>query len=217
MVECRYCGEEFPEEDALLDHFASAHDGELSTIDQRRVDDRQTEEGSFPISASAAGLAIGIAVFGGLIIWGITAFAGGGSIGDVDGVAVTPTDLWSVHTHGTITVEVLGDTVDFSQSQYQLQADPFHFENRNGDRWHVHAKDVTLEYAMSTLGFDVNASAFTYNGETYRNADPNYEVVVEVNGESVNPATYRLEEGDHIRIVVRNETADRLHPVSAVT
>lgn len=213
MVECRYCDQEFAEEEDLLDHLAGAHDDELSKIDQRRVADRDDGSRSLPISASGAGLAIGVAVFGGLIIWAITAFAGGGGIGNPDGVAVTPTDLWSVHTHGSITVEVLGDAIDFSQSQYQLQADPFHFENRNGDRWHVHAREVTLEYAMSTLGFDINGSSFTIDGVTYRDASPDYEVIIAVNGEAVTPTSYRLEEGDHIRIVVRNQTAADRRPL----
>lgn len=216
MVECRYCTQEFEDDDSLLDHLATAHEDELSAIDQRRVADRGEDTRSLPISASSVGLLIGVALFGGIIIWAITAFAGGGAPGDIEGVAVSPSDLWSVHTHGTITVEVLGDSIDFSQSQYQLQADPFHFENNNGDRWHVHAQDVTLEYAMWTLGFEINDSAFSIDGETYRDGSPAYEVIIQVNGEDVTPASYRLQEGDRVRIIVRNETEQSLHlPSSA--
>lgn len=206
MVECRYCGDTFDEEDAYLDHLAAEHDGELSAIDQRRVADRKADTRSLPVSPTGIGVAIGIAIFAGVVIWGLTALSGGNQ-GDVSGVAVTPTDVWGVHKHGTIEMRVLGQSVDFSQDKYQLQADPFHFENRNGERWHVHAREVTLEYAMSTLDIQVNRTAVTYQGTTYRDASPEYEVIVTVDGEPVTPSTYRLEECDHIRIIVRNETS----------
>lgn len=205
MVECRYCSESFPDEEAYLDHLAADHDDELSTIDRRRVSDRNERTRSLPISPTGIGVAIGIAIFAGIVIWGLSALSGGnaGSAGDA---AVTPTDLWSVHKHGTIEMRVLGTEVDFSRSKYQLQADAFHFENGNGDRWHVHARDVTLEYAMSTLGIEVNASAVTFEGTTYRDGSPRYEVIITVDGEPVTPSTYRLKDGDHVRIIVRNES-----------
>ncbi|MFB6105056.1 MAG: hypothetical protein ABEJ57_08285 [Halobacteriaceae archaeon] len=207
MVECRYCGEVFDDEDGYLDHLAATHDGELSTIDRRRVADRDTATRSVPISATGAGVAIGIAIFAGVVIWGIFALGmGGGSAATAGDVAVTPTDLWGVHKHGTINMTVLGDQVDFSADRYQLQADAFHFEDRNGDRWHVHAREVTLEYAMATLGIEVNGSAVTFDGRTYRDGSPSYTVEILVDGESVTPATYRLQEGDHVRIVVRKQS-----------
>jgi len=208
MAECRYCGDSFEDEAAYLDHLAAVHEGELSPIDRRRVADRDASSRTLPISATGAGVAIGIAIFAGIVVWGLLALSGGGGgVTDPGDVAVTPTDLWGVHTHGTINMTVLGEPVDFSAAQYQVQADPFHFEDGNGRRWHVHARDVTLEYAMATLGIDVNASAVTFDGTTYRDGSSGYTVVVEVDGEPVTPATYRLQDGDHVRIVVRNQSA----------
>lgn len=113
-----------------------------------------------------------------------------------------PYDLGSVHHHGTMDVVVNGERVDFSRSRYQLQADPFHFEGGEGTRWHVHARGVTLAYAMDTLGIDVTASTVTYRDTTYRDSDPNTTVTVTVNGEPVTPSDHVLREGDRVRVVV---------------
>ena len=67
-------------------------------------------------------------------------------------------------------------------------------------RWHGHAKGVTLSYAMGTLGIDVTEDTVAYQGTTYGD-DPGETVVVKVNGESVNPEEYVLQDGDHIQIV----------------
>jgi sulfur carrier protein ThiS len=54
---------------------------------------------------------------------------------------------------------------------------------------------------MSTLGIGVTNDSVTYEGETYRSG-PNTTVTVHVNGNSVRPSEYVLQEGDRIRIVV---------------
>ncbi|MDX1745764.1 MAG: hypothetical protein R3324_07490, partial [Halobacteriales archaeon] len=114
----------------------------------------------------------------------------------------TPSGLGSVHLHGTIEMTVDGEAVDFSRDRYQLQADAFHFESREGGRWHVHARGVTLGWAMATLGIEVTGSSVTVEGRTYRDGADGVSVTVEVNGEPVSPASYVLREGDHVRIVV---------------
>jgi hypothetical protein len=108
---------------------------------------------------------------------------------------------------------VLEEEVDFSQDRYQIAADRFHFENRNGDIWHTHATGVTLQWAMGTLpDIEVTETSVTYQGTTYADSDPSYDVVVEVNGEPVDPAAHVLDgvsdanlaqQGDAVRIVVQ--------------
>ncbi|MFC7082267.1 hypothetical protein [Halorussus caseinilyticus] len=107
--------------------------------------------------------------------------------------------MGSVHYHGTIDATVGGQPLDFGRQRFQLQADAFHFENGDGQRWHVHAEEVTLAYAMGTLGIDVTNETVAYDGTTYGD-DPNETAVVRVNGDPVNPSEYVLRKGDHVRI-----------------
>jgi hypothetical protein len=203
MPECDYCGESFDDEEALLGHLRDAHAGDLSRIDQRRVADLDGDGGG--------GLPTGPLVLAGVIIIAlavvvyVTVFVGGGG----------PGPLGSAHGHGTIEMVVMGDPVDFSQPEYQGQHRKFHFERMNGEPngtvWHTHAEGVTLAWAMQTLGIEVTSDTVTYRGTTYRDSDPDTEVVVAVNGEPVEPSNYGLEgagvenvqQGDHVRIVVR--------------
>jgi hypothetical protein len=99
---------------------------------------------------------------------------------------------------------VLGEEVDFSQDQYQVRDNRFHFEGGDGTQWHAHATGVTFGYGMEALGFEVDLGPNTlvYDGETYVDGE-GYEVVFEINGESASNLEYTLKEGDDIRIVVR--------------
>jgi sulfur carrier protein ThiS len=207
MNKCQYCGREFNGESAHHDHLRAEHAEELGPIDRRRLESEDGDRSRTPVvlAGIVLMLALGVMIGAGYVLLdGGGGDNGGGSAGssDAGAVARTPTGVGSVHYHGTIEMRVTGQSVDFSRSQYQLQADPFHFENGNGDRWHVHAEDVTLEYAMSTLGIGVTNESVTYEGETYRSGG-NTNVTVAVNGEPVTPSEYVLQEGDRVRIAVQ--------------
>ena len=195
MSECRYCGRSFEDEEAYLEHLREQHAADLGPIDRRRAFGEEEGSGIDPGPVAILGV-VGIAA---AIVAYVVFFSGGGA--SADGM-VTPHSVGSVHYHGTMEMAVAGDRVDFSRDAYQLQADPFHFEAGDGTRWHVHARSVTLEYAMSTLGIGVSGDSVTFQGTTYRDDDPDTTVVVEVNGESVDPREYVLADGDAIRIVV---------------
>jgi hypothetical protein len=126
-----------------------------------------------------------------------------------------PRNLGAVHAHGTITVTVLGDRVDLSRREYQLQDRYFHLEGGNGRIWHVHGQGVTLAYAMDTVGIGVTDDSITYQGTTYEDGSE-YDVTVTVGGRDVTPPEYVLEgnrttpaarrtsRDSHIRIVVES-------------
>jgi sulfur carrier protein ThiS len=168
------------------------------------VETTTDEEGSDIVTAPIALGALGLIVVA--VVAYVVFFAGSGG-GEAGVAGQEPSNLGSVHYHGPMTMTVDGDRVDFSRSQYQLQNDAFHFEGGNGERWHGHAQGVTLEYATSTLGIDVTESTVAFQGTTYRNSDSGTSVAVEVNGESVTPSEYVLQEGDRIRIAVE-QSAD---------
>lgn len=217
MTECDYCGETVPES-GYLEHLRDEHDDELGRIDRRRVDAASGSGFSVP-----TGPVVLLAIFGvtvAFIVY-LAFFSGGASGGTVNGyeVAQTPTNVGSQHTHGPIDVVIDGTELDFSRDEYQRFREyrAFHFEpgTGEGELWHVHAQGVTLQYAMATIGIGVTASSVTFEGTTYLDSDPAWNVSVTVDGEPVDPATYVLqgvgdmqaayEQGDHVRIVVRAE------------
>lgn len=205
MPTCRYCGEEFDDEDAHLAHLKAAHSDELGRVDQRRVDAAEEREEAQRSARLQRIAKVAVPVVLVLAVGGLVYALFIADSGPVEtGAAQEPTDLWAVHTHGTIEMEVLGEQVDFSQPQYQMQADAFHFENQEGTRWHVHARGVTLEWALGTLDIGVSDDSVTFDGTTYEDSDPSYSVTITVNGEDVDPSTYVLQEGDTIRIIVQN-------------
>lgn len=197
MSDCDYCGESFGGKDAYLDHLAAEHADELGPIDRRKVEGRGGAGNwlaNIPTGPVVLVFVVGVVVA--LIVY-VTFFVGGSSSGPGSG---EPYNLGGVHYHGQINVTVMGNPVDFSQDKYQRQAQAFHFEGDGS--WHVHAQGVTLQWAMESLGFEVTETSFTYQGTTYSDSDPNVNVSVTVNGQSVEPSNYILADGDNIRIVV---------------
>jgi len=193
---CDYCDATFDDEDDYLAHLAAAHDGELGAVDRRRV--------AQAVDDTDGGRATGAFVLGAILA--VAVVAGGGvillSTGGGDDSPTQPSDVGSAHYHGTIEVVIDGRQLDFSQREYQLRADAFHFEGGDGERWHVHARGVTLEYALSTLGIDTNGSQLSFGGTTYRDGDSATTVAVTVNGDSVTPSDYRLRADDRVQVVV---------------
>lgn len=209
MPDCDYCDDSFASEDAYLSHLDAHHAEELGPIDRRRVGRSDDDGDGIETGPLALGAVLVVAAaLVGYVIFFTGGGAGSGEAGTVNGIDVaqmpTGEPYQGVHYHGTIEMTVTGDSVDFSRQQYQLQADAFHFEERDGDRWHVHAPGVTLEYAMATLGIELDADAVTYQGTTYEDGD-GYEVTITVNGNAVDPTEYVLSEGDSVRIAVTEQ------------
>jgi hypothetical protein len=221
MPDCDYCGESFGDEQSYLEHLADAHEGELGTIDQRRVAENvdTSDETGLPIGPLVLGFVLAVAV---ALVAYVTLFLGSGSAGNSGTVNGFEIDQMpgqvsqSEHGHGLINVTIAGNELDFSQPRFQVGqtgARAFHFEGGNGRIWHKHAGGVTLEYAMATLGIGVTGDTVTYEGTTYRESDAGTNVTVTVNGQSVDPSSYLLsgasdespEQGDFIRIIVTTD------------
>lgn len=203
MPECRYCGESFDSEDAELTHLEETHADELSRIDQRRIEEQQAADSvtARPMiyAAIVAILVIAVAAY---LVFG----TGGGETqpDQAEPSLITPQAVGSVHYHGTINMTIDGERVDFTESKYkQPRENPaFHFEGTNDPRWHVHAQDVTLFYAMATLDIKVIPGEVVFDGVVYREQDPGVDIRIAVNGEAVDPREYVLTDGDDIHIVV---------------
>jgi len=200
MTDCDHCRRSFEDEGAYLRHLRDEHAGELSRIEQRRVDDLNDDSDGVPTAAVYGATVVGILLAGAVAY---VFFIGGGSAnGDVK---VEPHSSGSVHYHGTMNVTIDGQTLDFSEDRYQMQdRQYFHYEAGDGSQWHVHGQDVTLEYALHTLDIQVTENSVTFEGTTYSD-DDGTTVTIEVNGESVNPRDYVLQRGDSVRVVVTTE------------
>ncbi|UPW01375.1 C2H2-type zinc finger protein [Halorussus gelatinilyticus] len=204
---CDHCGATFDDEEGYLRHLSTEHGDDLGPIEQRRVDSLRFDDDG-PTIAMYGG-AVGALAIGVLLAY-LLFFSGGeaGGAGGPDDAGGTPDAsgltrpqaVGSVHYHGTIEATIGGQQLDFGRQRFQLQADAFHFENGEGRRWHVHAEEVTLAWAMQTLGIDVTNGTVSYRGTTYGD-DPGETARVLVNGESVTPTEYVLQKGDRVRIV----------------
>lgn len=202
MEKCRYCEEVFESGEAYLSHLAEYHGGELGRIDRRRVENHvQPESDSGPNALVVLAVVLGVASLLGGISY-VVLFSGASGASDTATVGQQPAGIGSVHYHGTMEMIVTGERVDFIQNRFQLRADAFHFEGGQGVQWHGHARGVTLEYALESLGFGVTSTAITIDGTTYQSSASNTSVQYLVNGEQVSPRTYVLRTGDQIRIIV---------------
>jgi len=204
MPDCRYCDRTLEDEDAYSRHLADEHADELGPIDRRRI--QSGEDGGFDVDVAPLALIAVLGVAAAIVAYVVFLSGSGSSAPGID-AGTTPHGVGSVHYHGTIEMTVDGERVDFTRTEYKHPREnpAFHFEGRDDPRWHVHARDVTLEYAMATLGIGVTTDSVTFQGTTYRDSAADTTVVVEVNGKSVTPSEYVLKQGDSIRIVVRGD------------
>lgn len=207
MPDCDYCEETFASEDAYLDHLAEAHEGELSRIDSRRVEQRATEQGASVPPAVIYGIA-GLALL---------AAAAGGTYYVVDAFSAEPQQ--TVHEHGPLTVEIDGDPIQFAQQEQYTQprdnpSPAFHVHSQSPGYWHVHPSSpgrLTISEAFSEIGVEVTESRLEIEGETYDATEEGVELSITVNGEAVDPESYELQgvgqapydRGDDLRIAVQ--------------
>lgn len=85
MPDCDYCGATFDGEDAYLDHLAADHEGELGSIDERRVADHEGEsDGGIPLGPAVL---VGLLVLaGGLVVYVTFILGGSGDTNAANGL-----------------------------------------------------------------------------------------------------------------------------------
>jgi hypothetical protein len=231
VTDCEHCDRSFDDEAAYLRHKDAEHPDEMGRIERRRLEELGGTSGdgvSTPLLL--AGLAVAALIVA-VVIYTITAGSGGasGALGELGPApnppghelgppgadeAYRPYQIGSAHDHGQITVRIDGESIDFRQPQFQHPQEmrAFHFEAGEA-RWHAHAQGVTLEYALEATAFGVTNTSFAYDGVVYRRGSnasapdgwavvTDATVVYRVNGNTVQPETYVLQEGDSIQVVV---------------
>lgn len=211
MPECDYCGASFDSEAAELKHLKSEHRDELGPIDKRRVGDVDADDDGLPTGP----IALGVVILASVAIVGYVVFIAGGT----DGNGNT-----GPHVHGTMQATIADEELDFMDSRFANNGNRFHFHGSEQDLydanvWHVHGNGgVTLQFALETLGIEVNddGTTLTYNGTTYNDSDEGTDVQIQVDDESVEPGNYVLKgvrnesaaaqgQGDDVEILVETE------------
>lgn len=140
--------------------------------------------------------------------------AGCGSIIALSG-CVTISDGERVDAQGEIEMVVNGDPVDLSQDRFQAEQtdDPamaFHL-HASDDRWYMEGEErVTVAEGLDLLphtGFShVDGQAeLQLDGTIYDEDDAGTTTTVLINGTEVDPVSYRLQDGDAIRVEVTTD------------
>ena len=216
MPDCDYCENSYADEEKYIRHLKSEHEDELGRVDQRRVGSLEPDEGGYDTGV----IVLGIVIFGGLLVSGAVAAMGSGlfSGSGADGPHGT------THEHGLLQVEIDGEALNFENPEFRELDRHFHFHG--SDRvdssdwyvWHTHSHGVSIQYALETLGIaiDDDGTELSFDGETYRDDDPETSVEVTVNGEPVEPAAHELGgvgipaaqqgQGDDVRVVVDTDS-----------
>lgn len=220
MQECDYCGATHDSERAHLKHLKSEHRSELGPIDKRRVGDVSVDDGGVPTGP----IALGVVILASLAVVGFVVFAGGNGGGGGDAAADgEPYNVGQVHDHGTMEAVIDGEELFFEDEEFVELDQAFHFHAGYYDRYgeqiyHLHAQGVTIQYALETLGIEVNddGTVLEFRDETYDDGDADTSIEITVDGEAVDPGEYVLSgvgpesqaaegEGDDLRIVVETE------------
>ncbi len=216
MADCPYCDESFSGEQRMLKHVASEHPDEMGEIERRRLED--PDDSSLIRNPEViAGVAFSLVI--------VAVFAYSIFFADVTQV-VEPSERGTVEEYGTISIEVDGEAIDLTQEDY-LEADVHWFlhpdtveEAESVYVWEKHSRDVTLEYALLSLGVDVGTSTDNATFVDITLAEAEREpityseaagdtVEITVNDEDVQPRERRLhgaaspgeaEEGDHVHV-----------------
>ncbi|ELY54743.1 hypothetical protein [Natronolimnohabitans innermongolicus] len=205
---CPYCGDRVPDE-SYEDHLRRTHTDELTRIDARRVG-TLADEPTRRRPVIVVGIGVIVVVFA--LGYGVLFF---GDDTATSSAAVQPDPTSQIHEHGTISVQYDGAAVEFNDPQFIEADDCFHFHAADDAAvWHAHCEDVTIEYALETLGMELTAERFVIDDAAYAEADGD-EISVTVDGDAVDPQTYVLEgvesvadarggSGDDIEVVVES-------------
>ncbi|NHN42166.1 hypothetical protein G9C85_11085 [Halorubellus sp. JP-L1] len=230
MTDCEHCSETFEDDAAYLRHLDAEHPDEMGRIERRRLEDLGGSSDGPSMPLLVGGIAVGALLLA-IVIYTVTT-SGGQNLGPApnppghelgpagDDQTIQPQQVGSAHTHGQISVTVDGTEIDFRRAEFQhpQQMVAFHFE-AGERRWHGHARQISLEYALEATAFGVTNDSFAYDGTVYRtgsnaSAPDGWEVVTDatvvyvVNGERVDPETYVLEDGDSITVHVEAPGGD---------
>ena len=111
---------------------------------------------------------------------------------------------------GTVEVTVDGEAVDLTADRFQAEHadEDVRFHLHEGDElWHMERERVTFATAIDLLprfayAREGGAHVVTVDGTTYDGREPGTEIAFRVDGGSVDPTRYEVQDGDHLVVAV---------------
>jgi len=119
--------------------------------------------------------------------------------------------LGSTHRHVDFKLYVLGNSIDFTVSKFQVRHEAVHFENKDGDVMHTHATGITLGYFFQTHGMKMDNECLTLDtGNEYcTQGNVKLKVFVKSTGtdweQILYPADYFIQDLDKILVTYGTE------------
>lgn len=166
MPDCDYCSDSFDGEDAYLDHLAADHADEVGFIDQRRIDNRTSDDGGLPLGLLAVGVVAAIVIGGGFYA---VVLSGGVSPDGIEAAALDQrgdadrlSAVESFESQGTQHVEA-GSEIDYAQTpplsgpHYNTPTTGGYYESTQSAGNLVHA----LEHGAVVIYYDPAAEGGT--------------------------------------------------------
>lgn len=106
---------------------------------------------------------------------------------------------------GQMTVVVGGDRLEYPSGSKDAG---FWFTDEH-KVWNAQKDgEITLADALAQFDAEAAADSFSYDGETYTESDSNVSLNYRVNGQSVDPQEYVLQDGDEIWVTVETPNMD---------
>lgn len=106
---------------------------------------------------------------------------------------------------GQMTVVVAGDRLEYPSGSKDAG---FWFTDQH-KIWNAKKDgEVTLAEALAQFDVEASADSFSYDGETYAKSDSGVSLNYRVNGQSVDPQEYVLQDGDEIWVTVETPDMD---------
>ncbi len=200
-VECNVCGKKFDTTQSLQQHKKDAHE-------TQKVESTP----SLPKKSNVKKIILYVAVF---LVFAAIAY-GVYSLFSSPTASIGP--IGSTHEHVDFKVYINGETIDFSQSKYQLRSGYVHVEGGEGDLVHKHATGVTMAYFLNTLGIKLTNDCITVNNIDYCNTvSSNIQEIktlkMYVNGQPLQSnqfTAYELHDLDKVLISYGNESSEQI-------
>jgi len=112
---------------------------------------------------------------------------------------------------GEIEIRIDDEPVDLTEDRYQAEhaeaySIDFHFHEFD-DRWYMEGERITFAEAIDLIphfshDWDDDGHVLTHDEEVYDSQDPSTEITFIANGETIDPTTFDISDGDDLLIKI---------------
>ncbi len=146
---CEICGKKFGDQKSLAQHIEAKHSKEEKQFRQKKASRSTKKIGLY--------LGIGVAIIGILYVFFLATQVAPTGIGPVG----------EIHIHFPLKVVINGEQYNFEQPQFIERNHATHFHSGAADKIHVHARGVTVDYFLKSIGINISNGCMEFNKATY--------------------------------------------------